>query len=109
MLVRDDTQAEIGRIKGEVLRLGGRMLQAREAFIVPYLRGEREPALLASLGLLENLEKRDVRALKFLEAATKAGVERPRAYCALAGIFKIRNSGTNQGFGGHRLATANNA
>jgi hypothetical protein len=84
--VRDATQAEIGRIKGEVLRLGGRPVDSRNEFITPYLRGEREPALLASLGLLESLEKREDRALKFLEAAARANAERPRAYLELAKI-----------------------
>lgn len=85
-IARDATQAEIGRIKGEVLRLVGRMLESREAFIVPYLRQERDPALLASLGLLESLEKRNDRAIRFLEDAAKAGVQRPRAYYTLANI-----------------------
>ncbi|WP_145928572.1 hypothetical protein OH491_22795 [Termitidicoccus mucosus] len=81
---RDATQAEIGRVKGEVLRLGGRPVESRDAFIIPYLRGERDPALLASLGLLESLENREDRALKFLDAAAKAKAERPRAYLELA-------------------------
>jgi hypothetical protein len=81
---RDATQAEIGRLKGEVLRLGGRPAESRNAFIIPYLRGERDPALLASLGLLESLENREARALRFLEAAAKAKAERPRAYLELA-------------------------
>ncbi|MDR1012151.1 MAG: hypothetical protein LBM04_13675 [Opitutaceae bacterium] len=82
--LRDATQAEIGRIKGETLRLAGHPEDSREAFIIPYLRRERDPGLLASLGLLESLEGRDDRARKFLETAARMGVVRPRAYVELA-------------------------
>lgn len=94
--VRAATQSEIGRIRGEVLRLGNRPIESREALIVPYLRGDRDSALLASLGLLESLEKRDDRALKFLEAAAKAGAERPRAYHALAKLRLQKVSGKDE-------------
>ncbi|WP_277558406.1 hypothetical protein [Ereboglobus sp. PH5-10] len=82
--LREATQAEIGRIKGEALRLAGHVDASREAFIVPYLRKERDAGLLASLGLLEVIEQRDARARKFLEAAAKEDVVRPRAYVELA-------------------------
>ncbi|WP_277510012.1 hypothetical protein [Ereboglobus sp. PH5-5] len=82
--IREATQAEIGRIKGEALRLANNMDASREAFIVPYLRQERDAGLLASLGLLEVIEQRDARARKFLEAAAKENVVRPRAYVELA-------------------------
>ncbi|AWI09733.1 hypothetical protein [Ereboglobus luteus] len=82
--IREATQAEIGRIKGEALRLANNMEASREAFIIPYLRQERDAGLLASLGLLESLEQRDARARKFLEAAAKENVVRPRAYVELA-------------------------
>ena len=35
--------ADVGRIKGEVLRLGGYGDAARNALIAPYVRGERDP------------------------------------------------------------------
>jgi hypothetical protein len=82
--LRDATQAEIGRIKGETLRLAGHPEDSREAFIIPYLRRDRDPGLLASLGLLENLEGHRDRARKFLETAARMGVVRPRAYVELA-------------------------
>ncbi|MDF9827825.1 hypothetical protein M2447_001927 [Ereboglobus sp. PH5-10] len=82
--IREATQAEIGRIKGEALRLANNMDASREAFIIPYLRQERDAGLLASLGLLEALEQRGARARKFLEAAAKENVVRPRAYVELA-------------------------
>jgi hypothetical protein len=82
--LRDATEAESGRIVGEVLRMGGHTAAAREALITPYMRGEREAPLLAALGLAERIDGKDDRARKFLEAAAKAGVERPRAYLELA-------------------------
>ena len=82
--LRDATQAEVGRIKGEVLRLGGHDNEAHLALIAPYIRGERTPALLAALGLDEATAGHDERAQKFLEVAAREHVVRPRAYFELA-------------------------
>lgn len=82
--LRDATESEAGRIVGEVLRFGGHTEAARMALIAPYIRGERDPQLLAALGLAERLAGKNDRALKFLEAASTAKVERPRAYLELA-------------------------
>jgi hypothetical protein len=82
--VRDATQAEIGRLKGESLSLVGDHEAARLALIAPYIRNEHDPALLAALGLYEQSQGNKERALKLLEAATKAKVSRPRAYLELA-------------------------
>ena len=49
--LREATEGEIGRIKGETLRLAGHDATARLAMIAPYVRGERDPGLLASIGL----------------------------------------------------------
>lgn len=81
---REATDAEIGRIKGDALRLAGNRAAAREALIAPYVRGERDPALLAAIGLNEAATGDHARARKFLEAATKTEVVRPRAYIELA-------------------------
>ena len=75
---------EVGRIKGEVLRMGGNTGPAHDALIAPYVRGERDPRLLAALGLDEKMAGNDERARKFLEAASKANVQRARAYLELA-------------------------
>ncbi|MBL9189318.1 MAG: hypothetical protein JNK23_17680 [Opitutaceae bacterium] len=75
--------ADVGRIKGEVLRLGGHSTAARNHLIAPYVRGERDPRLLAALGLDEKLAGQDTRARKFLEAAAAAKVQRARAYLEL--------------------------
>lgn len=82
--LREATQAEIGRIKGETYRLGGHPDLARTSLIAPYLRGEKDPRLLAALGLHERSVGRDDRARNFLEGAAAAKVERPRAYLELA-------------------------
>ncbi|MSU47494.1 MAG: hypothetical protein EXS37_00100 [Opitutus sp.] len=75
---------EVGRIKGEVLRLGGNSTAAHNTLIAPYVRGERDPRLLAALGLDEKQSGNDDRARKFLEAAASANVQRARAYLELA-------------------------
>lgn len=84
LALRDATEAEVGRIKGEALLLAEKSDAARAALIAPYARGEREPRLLAALGLYERAAGRDDRAQKFLEAATTAKVVRPLAYLELA-------------------------
>jgi hypothetical protein len=81
--LRDATDSESGRMVGETLRLGGHPDEAQLALIAPYIRGEREPNLLAALGLAERLAGKNDRARKFLEAAAKAKAERPRAYLEL--------------------------
>lgn len=81
---REATQAEVGRIKGETLRLAGHPEASRQELIAPYLRKKSDAGLLASLGLLESLEGRKDRARKFLEAAARENAIRPRAYVELA-------------------------
>lgn len=82
--VRDATEAEVGRIKGDTLRLAGHMPEAHATLIAPYIRGERDPALLAALGVQERLMGDDARARKLLEAAAQGKAVRPRAYLELA-------------------------
>ncbi len=82
--LRDATEAEAGRLTGEVLRLGHHADEAHLALIAPYIRGERDPRLLAALGLDERLAGHDDRARKFLESAAQSKVVRPRAYLELA-------------------------
>ncbi len=84
VLVRDATEAESARIRGDTLRAAGRGELARGVLLAAYIRGERDPQLLAALGLVE-LERGDtVRARKFLEIAIPAKPVRPRAYLELA-------------------------
>ena len=89
--VRRATDAEVGRIKGEAFRLSGQDEAARREFVVAYLRGERDPQLLASLGLMARQRHDDARARTYLEAVavTTPTVPRPRAYLELA---RLRSS-----------------
>ena len=82
--LRDAPDAVVGRIKGEAFRLGGHGEAAHNALIAPFIRGERDPRLLAALGLDEKIAGHDDRARKFLEAASTAKVDRTRAYLELA-------------------------
>ena len=82
--LRAATDAEVGRIEGDALRLGGRIEAAHLALIAPYLRGARDPQLLAALGQEEAAAGHDERARRFLEAAVAAHTTRARAYAELA-------------------------
>ena len=81
--LRAATDAEVGRIEGDALRLGGRIEAAHLALIAPYLRGARDPPLLAALGQEEAAAGHDERARRFLEAAVAANTTRARAYAEL--------------------------
>jgi hypothetical protein len=82
--LREATPAEVALIKGDALRLAGHVGPALEAYRSGYLRGAREPALLAGLGVTESALNHPVRARELLEPAVKAGVRRPSAYVELA-------------------------
>lgn len=84
--LRDATQSEVGRIKGEAMVLAGHTVAARGELIAPYMRGERDPDLLAALGLYENKNGEPARARKFLEAAFAAKTKRADACLELARI-----------------------
>lgn len=80
---RPATQAEVGRLEADVLRLAGRPKEAHEALRVAYLRGERDPRLLAALGL-DDLSLGDAaRGRELLQAAVASAVDDPRAYLEL--------------------------
>lgn len=81
--LRAATDGEVGRIKGETLRMAGRMEEAHYALIAPYQRGSRDPQLLAALGLQESAAEQTDRAVLFLEAATAAHTTRARAWAEL--------------------------
>jgi len=95
--LRDATAGEVGRIKGELSRLEVNYVrelypdltpryleQARRSLRSAYDKGDRDPQLLASLGLCETDAGQDDAALPFLRAAVEAGVVRPSAYFELA-------------------------
>ncbi len=99
-VVREATQAEIGRIHGDTLILAGRSTDARAALVTAYRRGERDPALLAALGLVELAAGDQERARKFLEAAAAAKAVRPRAYLALSRLRLAESLAKPQGAAG---------
>ncbi len=97
--LREPTTAELARIKGDLERLEVGFLketqpqvaahyeaQARRTLRRAYDNGVRDPELLAVMGLCECDAGNDAAARPLLEAATKAGVVRPRAYYELARI-----------------------
>lgn len=82
--LRDATPAEVGRIKGRAMILAGHIDAARTELIAPYIRGERDPQLLAALGEIERMGNKDDRARKFLAAAVAGKTTDPEAYLTLA-------------------------
>jgi hypothetical protein len=82
--LREATQAEIGRIKGEAMLLAGHNKAARTEMVAAYQRGERDPNLLAALGLLEKASGEEERARKFLEAAYVGNTRRADGLVELA-------------------------
>jgi hypothetical protein len=84
--LRDATEAESGRIAGEVLRLAGHRQAALDRLIAPYIRGDRSPDLLAALGLTELWAGQTDRARKFIEVAVANKTTRARAYVELGNL-----------------------
>lgn len=84
LALREATQSEVGRIKGEALVLAGHRGAARAELIAPYTRGERDPNLLAALGMYEKASGENERARKFLEAAVAGKTTRPDACLEVA-------------------------
>jgi hypothetical protein len=82
--LRDATIPESALITGDALRLAGRHDLALAAYRSAFLRGMREPLILAGLGLTEAALNHPERAREFLEPAVKAGIPRPSAYVELA-------------------------
>jgi hypothetical protein len=91
------TPNQIARVRGEWERLAigyvqRRLPQAREPYIAQarrtlrraYDAGDRDPRLLATMGLCEIDAGNEAAAKEFLAPATAAGVRRPRAYYELA-------------------------
>ena len=98
--LRDATPAEVGLIKGDALRLAGHLDAASAAYRAAYVRGSREPALLAAMGAEEITSGRTDRARPLLEAAVKAGVNRPSAGVALARLRLAEGTASPEAPGG---------
>ncbi len=97
LTLRNATDGEIARIKGDWERLeidyvrrrypdlaGKYVEQARRTLLRAYDRNDRDPRLLAILGLCEIDAGNDAGARDYLEAAARLDVVRPRAWYELA-------------------------
>lgn len=98
--LRDATDSEISRLKGRLDRMEISFVrrncpeltpryiaQARRTLRRAYDKGDRDPRLLAELGLTECEAADDRAARPFLEAAVAANVLHPRAYYELARLY----------------------
>jgi hypothetical protein len=77
-------EADIGRVKGDALRLAGHRARGHAEYRAAYIRGERDARLLAALGSAELEAGRTDRARKLLEAAVREPLDRPTPYVELA-------------------------
>lgn len=106
--LRDATQAEVGRIKGDAQRLAGLTDRALASYRLAYARGERAPALLGALGVAESESGHADRAGPLLEAAAKASPGRPGVLVELARVrlvaAKAKAAGANDGIDDAQLA-----
>ena len=98
--IREATVGEISRVKGRLDRMEiayvreqcpeltpRYIAQARQTLHRAYAQGDRDPRLLAEMGLCECDAGDDAAARPFLEAAVAGKVVRPRAYYELARIY----------------------
>lgn len=82
--LRDATQAEVGRIKGEAQLLAGHKDEAMKEFTAPYIRKETDANLLAVLGLAQQADGKGDMARKLIATAVKDGTKEQQAYIAMA-------------------------
>jgi hypothetical protein len=105
--VRPATPAQVARVKGEWERaeisfvrqrhpeyLERYIEQAKRTLVRAHDAGDREPSLLAALGLCHVDAGDDAAALAILGAAAEAQVVRPRVYAELARIRQQELAGT---------------
>ena len=76
----------IGLVKGDAYRLAGKNDLAIAEYRTAYMRGAREPALLAGFGEAETAVSNNPRGRQLLEAASLGSVARPSAYVKLAEV-----------------------
>ena len=81
IVLSDATPAQIGLLKGDALRLAGHPEAALNEYRATYIRGGREPALLAGLA---DVQPDAALARRFNNEAVRTGVNRPSAYLTQA-------------------------
>lgn len=79
--LREATAAQIGLLKGDAFRLAVHPDAALDAYRSAYIRGAREPALLAGLAAVQ---PDAALAKRFNDEAIRTGVNRPSAYVTQA-------------------------
>lgn len=84
LALRDATDAEVGRIKGDALRLAGRTADAHRELAAPLQRKHTDARLFAALGFLARDENDAAAARRHFEAATAAHVALSGPYLHLA-------------------------
>jgi tetratricopeptide (TPR) repeat protein len=84
IVLREATPVEVAVIKGDAFRIGGHPDAALAAYRAAYLRGGKDPLVLAGMGVTESALNHPDRARELLEPAVKAGARRPSAYVELA-------------------------
>ena len=82
--LREATQAEVGRLKGETKLMAGKVESAGDELYVAYRRGERDPQLIGAIGVFDAAHGDKKRAAEFLAAAAKADVPSLPVYVTLA-------------------------
>ncbi|HWA24745.1 MAG TPA: hypothetical protein VG734_03650 [Lacunisphaera sp.] len=102
VVLREATDAEVGRIKGDAQRLAGRLTDALGTYYATYWRGSREPAFLAAYGIaLSQAGEEMERARSALETAAKTDLRQPSAYVALARLRLAEAKAKAAVTGGH--------
>jgi hypothetical protein len=112
-IVRDATPGEVARIKGDWERLevasvattfpalaSAYQEHAHETLWNAYDQGDRDPPLLAAMGLLACDAGDDPTARPLLSAAVEAGVVRPRAYVEWSRLLYAEAAAKPLGAGG---------
>lgn len=116
IILRNASDGEISRLKGDWERLEVPFVKAISADLAPkyleqarktlrraYDRDDRDPRLLAVMGLCENDAGNEAGARELLEAAARIGPIRPRANYELARL-RLAESRTNPAAPGGRLS-----
>lgn len=106
LALRNATESEIARIKGDWERLEIAYVrhrypalapkyveQARRTLLRAYEHDDRDPRLLAIMGLTECDAENDTGARPYLESAAAIGVVRPRAWLELARLRFAEHAG----------------
>lgn len=99
------TDAQVGRIKGQALRLAGHKDLAHGTLVAPYVRGSRDPDLIAAIGLDDVADGRTERGMTFLDRAVNLKTSQFEAYDTLGKLRLEAAEAKPQGADG-KLSTA---